>query len=225
VPLIIDAAAAFDALRVGGPMPAGECPVVVSLHATKSFGVGEGGALLSRDADLMRRVRALQQFGFAGTRLAQYPGINAKISEYTAAVGLAGFDTWAETRARWQRITQAYRAMLPRNLTLAPKFGQDWIASNLTILWPEDRPDLQDSLAAEGIATLSWWGAGCHAQPAYAACTAEPLPVTPIYARRAVGLPFWQDLTELQIETICRTLARHLGAVGRKRSIKTLVPA
>lgn len=225
VPVIIDAAAAFDALRVGGPMPIGECPVVVSLHATKSFGIGEGGALVSRNPELIRRVRALQQFGFAGSRLAQCPGINAKISEYSAAVGLAGFDTWDTTRARWERITQSYRSMLPRGVTLTPKFGQDWIASTITILWPEDRPDLPDALAADGIATLSWWGAGCHAQPAYAGYGAEPLPVTPIYARRAVGLPFWQDLTDAQIETVCSALRRALG-VGRKRATtKTLVEA
>ena len=226
IPVIIDAAAAFDTLRLGGPMPAGHCPVIVSLHATKSFGIGEGGAVLTRDPDLMRRIRALQQFGFAGSRLAQTPGVNAKISEYAAAVGLAGFDTWDETRARWQRITDGYRAALPRGLAFTPKFGQGWIASTLTVLWPDDRPGLQQALLADDVATLSWWGAGCHKQPAYAGCAAETLSVTPIYAGRAVGLPFWQDLTERQIETVCAALHRQLRPLTPKRpSRKALVAA
>ena len=225
VTVVIDAAAAFDALRVGGPMQASKCPVVVSLHATKSLGIGEGGALLSRDPELMRRVRSLQQFGFLGSRSAQHAGINAKISEYTAAVGLAGLDGWNETRSRWDRITQAYRSMLPRALTVPPGFGQDWISSTLTILWPDDRANLQEELTAEGISTLSWWGPGCHAQPAYSGYRSEALPVTQIYARRAVGLPFWQDLTISQIETICAVLHHILNHhTARKRAaVKALV--
>jgi dTDP-4-amino-4,6-dideoxygalactose transaminase len=225
VVVIIDAAAAFDALRVGGPMQAGECPVIVSLHATKSFGIGEGGALLSRNPELMRRVRSLQQFGFFGSRSAQHRGVNAKISEYTAAVGLAGLDGWDQTRSRWDRITQAYRAMLPRDLTVTPGFGQDWIASTLTVLWPGNRANLQETLAAEGISTLSWWGPGCHAQPAYSSFGSEALPVTQTYARRAVGLPFWQDLTISQIETICTTLHRILGhhTTRKRAAVKALV--
>lgn len=211
IPVIIDAAAAFDTLRAGGPMQAGACPVIVSLHATKSFGVGEGGALLSRDPELMHRIRSMQQFGFLGSRSARHAGINAKISEYTAAVGLAGLDDWDQTRLRWDRITQAYRALLPRGLTVTPGFGRDWIASTLTVLWPDDRANLQETLAAEGVATLCWWGPGCHAQPAYNKYGTEMLPVTQTYARRAIGLPFWQDLTTPQIETVCTALRRVLG--------------
>ena len=46
VPVVIDGAAAFDTLRAGGPMAVGRCPVIVSLHAPKVFGIGEGGALI-----------------------------------------------------------------------------------------------------------------------------------------------------------------------------------
>ncbi len=225
MPLIIDAAAAFDTLQAGGPMPAGECPLVVSLHATKVFGVGEGGALLSRDPDLAQKVRALAQFGFAGSRLAQTQGVNAKISEYTAAVGLAGLDTWDGERAQWDRVTQAYCAMLPRDLALAPTFGQGWVASTLTVLWPEDRPGLAGALSAEGVSTLSWWGLGCHAQPAYKGHTAEDLPTTQIYARRSVGVPFWKDLSETQIAFVCDALGRTLRHADRKSPPRTLVAA
>ena len=64
IPVIIDAAAAFDTLQERGPMRLGACPMTVSLHATKVFGVGEGGALLCHDRALMDRVRRMAQFGF-----------------------------------------------------------------------------------------------------------------------------------------------------------------
>ena len=225
LPVIIDAAAAFDTLRADGPMPAGDCPIVVSLHATKVFGIGEGGALMSRDPDFVSRVRALAQFGFAGTREAKWPGGNAKLSEYGAAVGLAGLDVWPETRTRWDRATQTYRQALPRSVALPPRFGLGWVSSTLTVLAPRDQPGLDDQLAASGVATLRWWGGGCHTQQAYGTCPSEDLPVTAVYARRAVGLPFWQGLTAPQIDTVATALRRALVPAARRRADAKLVEA
>lgn len=209
-PLVIDAAAAFDTLRQGGAMPIGKCPCVVSLHATKVFGIGEGGAVVAQDADFISRIRALSQFGFAGTRESRWPGGNAKLSEYGAAVGLASLDEWPTTRARWQAVTDAYRRLLPKRIGLPPQFGAGWVSSTLTLLWPEDRPDLENRLAASGVATLRWWGLGCHKHEAYGACPREALPVTTIYATRAVGVPFWQALSAEQVAAVCATLDREM---------------
>ena len=204
VPVVIDGAAAFDSLRIGGPMVTGNCPIVVSLHATKVFGIGEGGALLCRDPAIIERVRRLMQFGFLGTREATLPGVNAKLSEYAAAVGLAGLDHWAETRMRWQITTGRYLRSLPGTITPQPGFGAGWVTSTLNVVWPDDSP-APDTLP--GLDTLRWWGPGCHAHPAYSACPAEPLPVTRRLAPHVVGLPFWQDLGLPQIELVCTALA------------------
>ena len=211
IPVIIDGAAAFDTLRVGGPMVAGACPVIVSLHATKVFGVGEGGALLCRDQVLMEQVRRLAQFGFLGSREALLPGINAKLSEYGAAVGLASLDTWPETRARWLVATGRYCAALPGGLSPSPSFGAGWVGSTLNVLWPATRSDHVPSMSGAGVETLRWWGRGCHAHLAYRSCPAEALPVTEDLASRAIGLPFWQDMTQMQIETVCRIAAACSG--------------
>ena len=204
VPVVIDGAAAFDTLRVGGPMQVGRCPVVVSLHATKVFGIGEGGALLCRDPGVMERVRRLAQFGFHGTRDALLPGVNAKLSEYAAAVGLAGLDEWSETRVCWQSVTNQYQAALPRSIGLVPHFGDDWVASTLSVICPAGLADPAALMAQHGIGTLKWWGAGCHAQPAFKDCPSEPLPVTTMFASRTLGLPFWQALPQ---SAIARTIA------------------
>ncbi len=222
LPVIIDAAAAFDTLRDGGPMTVGTCATVVSLHATKVFGVGEGGALLSRDPALLERVRRLAQFGFLGTREATTPGINAKLSEYAAAVGLAGLDSWADTRTRWSITTGCYvpRLRLVPGVKLSPGFGNRFVSSTATILWPTHHTAPLPALAAHGIASLRWWGDGCHAQPAYAHCPAEPLPVTEQLAARAVGLPFWQDLTPMQIDSVCIALLEAADpATARRRAM------
>ena len=101
------------------------------------------------------------------------------------------------------------------------------VGSTLTVLWPDDRPDICDRLTAAGVATLPWWGPGCHAHPAYRDCPAERLPVTSIYARRAIGLPFWQDLDETQIASVCDALTQtlHRPALRKRAAARSLVPA
>ena len=216
IPVIIDAAAAFDALRTGGPMVVGACPVIVSLHATKALGIGEGGVVLSRDAAWIERLRRLSSFGFLGSREAVLAGTNAKMSEYAAAIGLAALDAWPETRASWLAVTEHYAQALAGDGRIAPSpgFGGDWVSATLSVLWPADRLDGIAELAREGIGTLRWWGEGCHRQAAYADCPRDPLPATESIARRAVGLPFWRDMTVTQVEYICSVARRAAAPVA-----------
>ena len=210
-PVIIDAAAAFDTLRSDGPMRPQKSTVVVSLHATKVFGVGEGGAVIARDPIAAERIRALTRFGFSGGRIAHYSGINAKISEYTAAVGLASLDCWAITRAKWNRVTELYKKYLPSTVTLPPNFGSSWVSSTLTVLCSVNSSTLQSCLSKHQVETVLWWGYGCHDQPAYTAYTREALPVTRDYAQRSVGLPFWLGIEEESIQYICNVVFNCLG--------------
>jgi len=84
--VVIDAAAAFDSLR------ATSIPAVVSLHATKILGTGEGGYVVSADSELTSEIRRRSNFGFRGSRTAAVGATNAKLSEYAAAVGVASPD-------------------------------------------------------------------------------------------------------------------------------------
>lgn len=106
VPVIIDAAAGFDAFST--VCKPGKCPVIISTHATKIFGTGEGGLLFWRDADMLERVRRITNFGLTPDRRIEYTGLNAKFSEYHAAVGLAELDAWPEKRRRILEKTKEY---------------------------------------------------------------------------------------------------------------------
>lgn len=86
LPVVIDAAAGFDAMQPG------RTPVVVSLHATKIIGTGEGGFVMSTDAAPVRAVHVRANFGFEADRQARVPSTDAKMNEFHAAVGLAAFD-------------------------------------------------------------------------------------------------------------------------------------
>ncbi|BBC79982.1 pleiotropic regulatory protein DnrJ/EryC1/StrS [Acetobacter orientalis] len=157
-PVIIDAAAAFDTLRQDGPMRPGRSTLVVSLHATKIFGIGEGGAVITHAPAMAEHIRTLARFGFSGSRASLYPSVNAKISEYTAAVGLAGLDCWNTTRAQWLRITALYRKILSPDLMLPPDFGHNWVSATLTVIGHDNTQQTAEYLARHDIQTVSWWG-------------------------------------------------------------------
>ena len=104
--VVIDAAAGFDTVAATGT------PAVVSLHATKVFGTGEGGFVLCDDGDLVVDIRRRMNFGFHGSREATVPAFNAKFSEYHAAVGHAALDEWPGARAEWLPVSGRYREAL-----------------------------------------------------------------------------------------------------------------
>jgi dTDP-4-amino-4,6-dideoxygalactose transaminase len=102
IPVIIDAAAAIGTqhLPIRGL-------VAHSLHATKPFGVGEGGVLVARDPDAIAKGRIYTNFGMVD-RIGRVDGANAKMSEYHAAVGLAQLDRWDAIRKTRARLLEIY---------------------------------------------------------------------------------------------------------------------
>jgi dTDP-4-amino-4,6-dideoxygalactose transaminase len=193
LPVVVDGAAAFDGLA-GAPVP-----VTVSLHATKSVAAGEGGYVASEDRDFIDRVRALGAFGFRGERVASVPSVNAKLSEYAAAVALASLDAWPADRARFALTAQRLRAALALTpqIRFQSGWGARWLSSVCVVATPDwAAPAMAEAMRAAGVETRDWWGAGCHTHPAFAGCPRAPLPVTDRLARSTLGLPFFIDLDE-----------------------------
>jgi dTDP-4-amino-4,6-dideoxygalactose transaminase len=193
LPVIVDGAAAFDAMR-SAPVP-----VTVSLHATKSVAAGEGGYVASEDHEFIEKVRALAAFGFSGSRISQLPATNAKVSEFAAAVALASLDAWPADRARFALTAQRLRAALALTpqIGFQPGWGSEWVSSVCVVGTPDRAaPAMAKAMAAMKVETRDWWGAGCHRQPAFEHCPRAALPVTDALAAATLGLPYFIDLEE-----------------------------
>lgn len=199
IAVVIDAAACFDRLVPGAT------PAVVSLHATKVIGVGEGGFVASTDTALIKAIRTRTNFGFFGSREAVAPAANAKFSEYHAAVGLAALDEWQSVRAQWVHVAEAYRAAFAESnaVRFDDGFGRDWIASTCILSLADGGASrVAQALAAADIETRRWWGDGSHAHPATAGCPRTELPVTSALASATIGLPFFRDLAAPDVRRI-----------------------
>jgi dTDP-4-amino-4,6-dideoxygalactose transaminase len=208
--VILDAAAAFDQSREA------DIPTVVSLHATKVLGIGEGGFLATRDADLTSRVRQLTTFGFRGSRAAQVIATNAKLSEYSGAVGLAALDGWDADRLQYLRTARLMRAAmtyLPQ-VRFQTGWGVDWVTSVCSVALPEGSVDaVEQELASHGVETRRWWGLGCQTNPAFADCLRGDLGNTDRLGRSVLGLPFAVDMDERQVSRVSAALATALAGL------------
>lgn len=204
IPVVFDAAAAVTSLaRIGLQ------PLAVSLHATKVFGIGEGGAVITTDVTLANRLQANTGFGFAGAeRVSAERAGNYRISEYTAAIGLAAL---AEIEAKVGRLRQLgglyAEALRNSPCRLQPGAGTDWVTMTLNVVVPADRLERTlKRLDGAAIQWRRWWGLGTHKHPAFANLPRTALPVTEDLAPRVIGLPFFEGLTEKEIARVAEAL-------------------
>lgn len=208
IPVIIDAAAAFDTLSQKTQMRIGKTPIMVSLHATKVFGVGEGGLVLSTNKDLIKRIRSYVSFGFSGNREACYLGMNAKMSEYSAAIGLAALVDWQNTRKQWEKVRDWYIATLQK-LGIEHCLSTGWVSGTCNVILPNRAKLIATKLSHIGIETREWWAQGCHRHPAYEHFPkSECLRATEWLGQSILGLPYSIDLSLTDIESICNALKR-----------------
>lgn len=110
--VIYDAAHCFGVEDNGGSILRHGDMSILSFHATKVFNTFEGGAIVSPDAKTKARVDYLKNFGFANETTVVAAGINGKMNEFQAAVGLAQLNYIDGAVGKRAELDQLYRKML-----------------------------------------------------------------------------------------------------------------
>lgn len=210
IPVVIDGAALFEALLREPRMNLGPLPVALSFHATKSFATGEGGCVITTRPDLANRTLQCLNFGFMNSRLSEVPGINGKLSEYAAAVGLAELDGWAGKYQRSMSVCDAYRQGLERlpvdmRLWTAPHISSSYVLLQCRSV--QEANTVAEALASELVDTRRWYGNGLTSQPAFRDCVRLDLHGrAALEPQTIVGLPMAVDLSPQQVSRICDTI-------------------
>jgi dTDP-4-amino-4,6-dideoxygalactose transaminase len=107
--VIYDAAHAFGVRYQGESLLRHGDLSILSFHATKVFNTFEGGAIVCPDAKTKQRIDFLKNFGFADEVTVMAPGINGKMNEFQAALGLLQLTKVDAAIARRREIDAAYR--------------------------------------------------------------------------------------------------------------------
>ncbi|MGN6818968.1 MAG: aminotransferase class I/II-fold pyridoxal phosphate-dependent enzyme [Sphingomonas sp.] len=216
VGVVVDAAASLGTIDACGEgFGAGApFPVVYSLHATKTFAVAEGGLVHCGDAALIDELRAMANFGFAGSRSAVMPGMNAKMPELVAAMArskLVTIDDAVDGRAA---VEAAYREALD-GLTLQSVQGMRRASQFMPALLPDgvDRDRLIAALAEDGIGCGTYFSPHLGQQPWIREhALAGPTPVADHIADRIVSLPITDRMTAEDARHIARRVNAFVGA-------------
>lgn len=215
--VIEDAAQAHGATfrgRVAGSMGVAGC---FSFYPGKNLGAyGDGGAVVTNDAELASRLRRLRDQGRDTKYEHLMIGYNHRLDTLQAAVLNVKLRHLPQWNARRREIAALYRQFLQdcpavRPLAVAP--GQEPVY-HLFIVQVEQRERLQEKLKQEGIATGIHYPIPLHLQPAYAhlGLRRGAFPVSEAAAERVLSLPMYAEMSDAMVEHVA--VALRTAALG-----------
>jgi dTDP-4-amino-4,6-dideoxygalactose transaminase len=211
--LIYDAAHAFGCAHRGRMIGCYGDAEVFSFHATKFFSTFEGGAITTNDDALAEKVRLMRNFGFAGKDTVIYLGINAKMSEASAALGLVNLDSVDSFIATNQTHYTTYQNALQDipGIRMMTYDGSERNNYQYVIVEVDatatgiDRDTLVNVLHAERILARRYFYPGCHQMEPYRTLyprAGEYLPETVQLSQRVMSLPTGTAVSKDDILTI-----------------------
>ncbi|MCX7839645.1 MAG: DegT/DnrJ/EryC1/StrS family aminotransferase [Anaerolineae bacterium] len=179
-----------------------------SFYPTKNLGAyGDGGAILTNDAQLAERVDLLRQYGWRERYVSEIKGTNSRLDELQAAilrVKLRHLDAWnAARRERAALYTELLRTVTPpREMT----YGQH--VYHLYVVQTRNRQSLISNLQSRGIGTAIHYPLAIHQQAAYAnlGYRDEDLPVASRLAREIVSLPLYPELSLDDVRAVAQAI-------------------
>lgn len=216
--VIYDAAHAFGVAHKGRSLLVHGDLSVLSFHATKVFTTFEGGAIVCPNAKTKQRIDYLKNFGFADEVTVVAPGINGKMNEFQAALGLLQLKHIDAAIERRKAIDRRYRGVLAelpgidcfsepadtvRNFAYFPvRVGPEF---------PVARDDLYLKLREDGIYTRRYFYPLISGFPMYRALPSAAqsnLREAQALSERVLCLPIYPDLDDGQVDFIVSRISR-----------------
>jgi dTDP-4-amino-4,6-dideoxygalactose transaminase len=229
VPLVFDAAHAFGSdindKRVGNFGVA----EVFSFSPTKLLIAGEGGMISTRDAELAQKLRAARNYGDSGNYDPESAGLNARMSEFHAALALRGLhsvdariDRRNQVRLHYERRLRtipglSFQRIPPGNRSSCKDFG---VLIDEAV-FGKSRDWLFDALEKENIQVRRYFYPPVHRQKLYREIwDKHPLPVTESISESILNLPIYSTISDENVEKICDAILRCHEFARKKKLTK-----
>jgi perosamine synthetase len=196
LPIIEDAAQAHGASYKGRPAGSQGLLSVLSFHANKAITSGEGGCVLTDDSELADAVRLAANHGMRPSRpyYHEVAGRNFRMTNLTAAVGLAQVERWDELVAGRAAVASHYDRLLsdtpvgsrPQAMWAAPSW---W----LYVLRTKRRDDLVRLLRDQQIDARALWPS-LDTMPVFKGGVRAEYPIAHAVSQSAMWLPTWYGM-------------------------------
>ena len=181
-----------------------------SLHATKLYHSVEGGLVTTNDAELLKRLASIRNFGFSGLVTFDELGINGKNSEFHAAMGLANLNHIQDINAKRKAISDRYWKNLEglnlRKPTWHKKSQNNYAYFPVVFEYEELMLKCIEHLKAHEIFTRRYFYPSLANTLPY--LPSQNMPVTDNVSKRILCLPLYFDLTFEEVDLITRLIRR-----------------
>jgi dTDP-4-amino-4,6-dideoxygalactose transaminase len=201
--LVEDAAQSQLATADGRPVGSIGIAAATSFYPTKNLGaLGDGGAVLTRDAQLAARVKRLRNGGQTSRYHHQEAGANSRLDEMQAAIlraRLPFLERWTERR---RAIAAKYRAGIAVSGLHVPREFDHGHVYHLFPVLTEARDTFQQHMRDRGIETLIHYPVPIPRQPALTTTSPAMCPVADRVCAQVVSLPMYPGLSESAVSAV-----------------------
>ena len=208
--IVEDCAQAHGATLDGRPAGAWGTAAAFSFYPTKNLGAfGDGGAVVTDDAALAARLRALREYGWRQRTIASEPGpgrgMNSRLDELQAAILRVKLPFLRADNQRRAAVAARYDAGLAGAAVTPPRRRP--VATHVFhqyVIRAAGRDQLRERLQAQGIGTLIHYPVPVHRQPTYEGRVpvAGTLTHTEAACREILSLPMFPELGEADVERV-----------------------
>lgn len=214
--VIYDAAHAFSTEVDGKSIGTYGDITMYSFHATKLYNSVEGGCLTYNNPELVRKIYNLRNFGIRSEELVEEVGINGKMNEIQAAIGLLNLELFEKEQEKRAKVKAFYDAglkdvkgirlpQMPSNTTNSYQYYPIVIEDD----YPLSRNEVYEKFKELNILTRKYFYPACHDYECYKndlAVKLADLSVVDDLKNRVLCLPYYGDLEEEVIEFIVSKL-------------------
>lgn len=214
LPLICDSAAGFgsfysDKSKIGTK---GDVEVL-SLHATKTFSIGEGGLIVTKNKNLVKKIKSLRNFGFNQKKVVTQLGMNAKMGEIYSIIGLHVLNDFDKTIKQKKNLLEYYFNGLKDVVIFHPSTYNSALQF-LPVLFPKikHRKLAERSLLKHGISCRRYYYPALHNHPLFKDVDKiQELKGTEYLEKRMLALPIFNDLSKKEVDFICKIIIESIG--------------
>jgi dTDP-4-amino-4,6-dideoxygalactose transaminase len=216
--VIYDACHAFGVKKDGASILNYGDLSVLSFHGTKVFNTMEGGAIICHDPEMKKRIDYLKNFGFANETTVVQPGINAKMNEMQAALGLLQLKEIDQKIEKRKEIAFLYRRKLKQVKGIRCLENINGIRHNYSYFpifinqeeYGKARDELYEKLKQNNILGRRYFYPLISQFPIYRgldSAAASNLSVAEKITNGVICLPIYPDLKTAEVQKICEIIA------------------